>query len=58
MFLCAQVTWQRVERLIVRLNRDRRSSLKARGYVAHFYLSMNHFKNDLISTVHQKSHNG
>ena len=29
LFLCVQVTWQRVERAIARLNRDRRSSLKA-----------------------------
>ena len=31
-------------------------SLKA-GYMAHFYSSANHFKNDLISAVHQKSYN-
>ena len=28
MFLCAQVTWRRVEHPIVRFNRDRQSSLK------------------------------
>ena len=46
-----------MERSIVRLNRNNRSSLKA-GYVMIFYSSVNYFKNDLISTVHQKSYNG
>ena len=32
--------------------------MAARGYMAHFYLWANHFKNNLISTVHQKSYNG
>ena len=31
MSLCAQVTWHRMERLIARLNRNRRLSLKAGG---------------------------
>ena len=56
-FLCTQVMWQHVEHLIAGLNRDRQSSLKVRGYVAHFYSSVNCFKNDLISAVHQKSYN-
>ena len=57
--------WQCVKRLMVRLNRDRQWSLKAGGgvwggggYVTHFYSSANHFENDLISAVHQKSYNG
>ena len=31
MFLCAQVTWHRMERLIRALKEDRRSSLKEGG---------------------------
>ena len=31
MFLCAQVTWHSVERLICAMKEDRRSSLKVRG---------------------------
>ena len=35
-----------------------RLSVKEGGYVSHFYSSANHFKNDLISAVDQKSYNG
>ena len=38
-----EVTWQHVERLITRLNRDSRLSLKTGGYVVHSYSSANHF---------------
>ena len=38
----------------MQLNRDRRSSLKAGEYVAHFYSSTNSFKNDLILAIHQR----
>ena len=41
MFLCAQVTWSRVERLIHALKEDRRSPRQK--YVAHFCLLANLF---------------
>ena len=40
----------------MRLNCDRRSSLKGGRYVVHYYSLANHFKNDLITTVHQKTY--
>ena len=56
-FLCAQVTWHHVEHLIAALKKDRQSPLKA-GDMSHFFLSANHFKNDLISTIDLRSYNG
>ena len=52
------VMCQHVERPIARLNLAHRSSLKAGGYVAHYYSSSNHFKKDLITAVRKKSYNG
>ena len=46
-----------MERLICALKEDRPSSLKAAGYLAHFFSLANHLKNDLISAIHQKSYN-
>ena len=35
-----------------------RLSLKGSEYMAHFYLSANRFKNNIISAVHQENYNG
>ena len=51
------MTWRNMGRLIARLNRDRRPSLKGGGYVAQYYSSVNHFKYDIISPVYQESYN-
>ena len=51
------MTWRNVGRPIARFNRDRRSSLKGGGYVAHYYSSVNCFKYDIISAVNEESYN-
>ena len=57
MFLCAQVTWCRVERLIRALKEDHRSSLKV-GVCEAFCSLENLYTNDVISVVYQTSYNG
>ena len=54
--------WRCVKRPVRALKEDGRSSLMAGwgggGYVTYLCSSVNHFKNDLILAVHQKSYNG